>query len=233
MRIVPSKRNVSLLSYFLALRCRIKVNAHLAGSLLSLRTVGRRPVALTSRFSCFVLVIHVAEYRDSRIVSVVETEETSQIAVFASPRRLHVGDVSTGVLTLQGHIHHIVFLLHLLPHESAFFRRTVIHLQFLYGIVRKIVEHHLILPLEEVFSVEEQIIYLFAVYVNIAVTLHFGSRHLSDKSVEHGAIRHIECAGVKDERIATVSQLHLGASHHHVIEGNILIEFLLEQKRRK
>ena len=65
MRIVPSKRNVSLLSYFLALRCRIKVNAHLAGSLLSLRTVGRRPVALTSRFSCFVLVIQVAEYRDS------------------------------------------------------------------------------------------------------------------------------------------------------------------------
>ena len=205
----------------------------MAGSLLSLRTVGRRPVALTSRSSCFVYVIHVAEYRDSRIVSVVETEETSQIAVFASPRRLHVGDVSTGVLTLQGHIHHIVFLLHLLPHESAFFRRTVIHLQFLYGIVRKIVEHHLILPLEEVFSVKEQIIYLLAVYVNIAVTLHFGSRHLSDKSVEHGAIRHIECTGVKDERVATVSQLHLGACHHHVIEGNILIEFLLEQKRRK
>ena len=72
-----------------------------------------------------------------------------------------------------------------------------------------------------------------AIHVNIAITLHFSSRHLSYKSVEHGAIRHIECAGVKDKRIATVSQLHLGTCHHHVVEGNILIEFLLEQKRRE
>ena len=44
-----------------------------------------------------------------------------------------------------------------------------------YDAVRQRIDINCVLPLEKVFSVEEQIIYLFSVYVNIAITLHFTS----------------------------------------------------------
>ena len=63
VRIIPAKRYVAILVEFVILRCCAKVDANFACGLLSLRTVGRRPVAFSSRSACLVHIVKIAEYR--------------------------------------------------------------------------------------------------------------------------------------------------------------------------
>ena len=120
--IAPCQCGIEAFLHVLVLVLSGEVESHLLGRAQSLRLVGRRPVALVARLSVFVDVVGVGEGRQSRMVGVVETEETAQIAVVGAQSALYVCQQAAIVLTFQDYVHHIVFLLHLFAFPLAVFR---------------------------------------------------------------------------------------------------------------
>ena len=204
-----------------------KTCAHLLGDGLTLRTVRRTPVAFSSRTTVLVDVIHVAKDRETCVVVVIQSEETSHIAVACTSCRLGIGYVATVVLALQLHVHHVVFLLNLCAYQSTLLGRLVVYLQVLYRVVRQIVEHNLVVALEEVLAVEREVVNLLAIHIDVAIALYLSSRQLAHKGVEHRAVGHVEGAGIIHECVATIGELHLGARHHHSIQVHLFIYIAL------
>jgi hypothetical protein len=99
----------------------------------------------------------------------------------------------------------------------------MINLKVLHSIVRQIVEHNLVVALEEVFAVECEVVYLFAIHIDVAIALDLGSRQLAHKGVEHRAVGHVEGTGIIHECVATIGELNLGARNHHSVQVHLFI----------
>ena len=89
--------------------------------------------------------------------------------------------------------------------------------------MRQIVEHNLVVALEEVLAVEREVVYLLTVDIDVAIALDLGSRQLAHKGVEHRAVGHVEGAGIIHECVATIGELHFGARNHHSIQVHLFI----------
>ena len=211
-----------------------QVHAYLLGSPQSRRHVGRRPFAFAARLAVLVHVVHIAKERHPRVVVVVEREQACHVAFFRAKASLDVGQISAVVFALQADVHHVVFLLHVVAYHLALLGRLVVDLDVLDGEVGQVVEHHLVVALEEVLAVECQVVYLLAVDVDVAVVLEFGSRHLSDESVEHRSFRQVEGRGIVDDGVAAIGYLHLGARDDHLVERALAVDavvlFLFHQQ---
>ena len=160
------------------------------------------------------------------MVVVVESEDTSQIAVLRAHAALGIQQIAAMILTFQTHIHHVVLLLHVAPHHLTLTGTLVIHLHVLHDVVRQVVEHYLVVALEEVLAVECQVIHLLPVDVDVAVALQFCPRHLAHQSVEHRPFRQVEGRGVIHDGVTTIGNLHLRACDGHTVEIHILIDIL-------
>ena len=89
--------------------------------------------------------------------------------------------------------------------------------------MRQIVEHYLVVALEEVLAVEREVVNLFAIHIDVAIALDLGSRQLAHEGIEHRAVGHVEGAGIIHECVATIGELHLGARNHHSIQVHLFI----------
>ena len=215
--VAPVEGGVQALFPAFVLVFRLYVHACLLGGALSLRHVAGAPVAVAARPAVLVDVVGVAEERHARVVVVVETEQPGHVAVVGAAARLGVGHVAAVVFALQLHVHHVVLLLHVVTNQLALLGALVEDLQLLHGVVGQVVEHDLILALEEVLAVQRQVVHLLAVDVDVAVFLQFCTRHLTDESVEHRAFGQVEGRGVVDQRVTAIGQLDLRARDDHAV----------------
>ena len=99
----------------------------------------------------------------------------------------------------------------------------MINLKVLHSIVRQIVEHNLVVALEEVFAVECEVVYLLAIHIDVAIALDLGSRQLAHEGVEHRTVGYVEGAGIIHECVATIGELNLGARNHHSVQVHLFI----------
>ena len=200
-----------------------KTRAHLLGDSLTLRTVRRTPVAFSSWTAILIDVVYIAKDGETGAVIVVKSEETRHVALACASCHFGIRYVSTVVLTLQLHVHNVVFLLHFLAYKSAFLCRLVVYLKVLYRVVRQIVEHNLVVALEEVLAVERKVVYLLAIYIDVAIALDLSSRQLAHEGVEHRTVGYVEGTGIIHECVATIGELNLGARNHHSVQVHLFI----------
>ena len=161
------------------------------------------------------------------MVVIVEAEESGQITVVCADASFYVTHEAAIVLTLQLHVHHVVLLLHVVAYELALLRALVEDLQFLHGVVGQIVEHHLVLSLEEVFAVQREVVHLLAVDVDVAVVLQLCTWHLADKTVEHRAFWQVEGRSIINQRVAAIGKLHFGARDDDTVHTYLFIYIIV------
>ena len=99
----------------------------------------------------------------------------------------------------------------------------MINLKVLHSIVRQIVEHNLVVALEEVFAVECEVVYLLAIDVYVAIALYLSTRQLAHKGVKHRTVGYVEGTGIIHDGVATIGELHLGARNHHSVQVHLFI----------
>ena len=108
----------------------LHVEACLAGVFESLGAVGGCPRAVAARPSVFVHVVGVGKKAVARAVAVEQREEPRHEAVAASAAGLGIGHGSPAVLALERHVHHVVFLLHVVAQKAATLGALVVDLRF-------------------------------------------------------------------------------------------------------
>ena len=225
--IAPVEGGIEVFFPVLVLVFRLNAQACLLGSLQALRHHAGTPVALATRTTILVHIISITEHRDARVVVIIESEQSSQIAVVSACTRLDISQIATIILTLQLDIHHIVFLFYVMAYEFALLRRLVEYLQLFHRIIRQVVEHHTVLTFEEVLAIQGEIVNLLAIDIDVAIVLELCSGHLSDQAVEHRPFRQIKCRGIVDQRIATISQFHFRTRNDKAIEVDILEDVVI------
>ena len=161
------------------------------------------------------------------MVVVIEAEQAGQIAIVGTQAALDITHGAAVVFALQLHVHHVIFLLDVVAKKFALLGALVEDLQFLDGVVGQVVEHHLVLTLEEVLAVEGQVIDLLTVDIYVAVVLQLGTGHLADEAVEHRTLGQVEGRGIIDEGIATIGEFYFCAGDHHAIEAHLFIDIVL------
>ena len=171
------------------------------------------------------------------MVSIVKSEETSQIAVVSAESSLDVSQQTAIVLALQLHVHHIILFLNLFAFPLAVLRRLVVDLDVLHGVVRQVVEHHFVVAFEEIFAVECQVVNLLAVDIDVTVVFQLCAGHLADETVEHGTFRKVEGGSVVDYCVTAVSDFHFRSRYDNTLqralcEDAVLLHFLLQQHAR-
>ena len=147
-----------------------------------------------------------------------QPKQAGQPPLLRASTHFDVSREAHGVLAFQHHVHHIVLLIGIVAQELAHVRAFVVHLDVLHRVVRQVVEHHPVVALEEVGAVQRQVIHAPPVHQYLAVVLQRHARQLTDKSVEHRPLRHVEGIGVIHQRVAVPHQLHLRGRHHHLVE---------------
>ena len=146
-----------------------------------------------------------------------QAEALQLVTVVGAIARLQVRRAADAVFPLQDDVHR-VFLLVLVVDAEVFvlLRLLLIDLDVLHREVRQVLEHNLVLALEEVGTVERQIVYLLAVDKDLAIVLQFHTGQLFDESVEHRAFGHVEGVGIEYQRIAAPHHFYFRGLHHHL-----------------
>ena len=170
------------------------------------------------------------------MIIIVESKQAGHVAFVGTATHLHVAQVTPVVLPFQLDVHDVVLLLHVVSDEFTLLGRFVIDLDILHGEVRQVVEHHPVLPLEEVLAVECQVVHLLAVDIDVAVVLQLRTRHLPDESVKHGTFGQVEGRSIIDDGIAPVGYLHSRTLHHDTFQLTLspdVVLFLLHEQSRQ
>ena len=179
-------------------------------------------------FHRLVDVVHAAEEHRPCAVAEAQAKALQLVAPLSSFRRpgpcLHICRASDAVLPLQHHVHG-VFLLALIvdAEELVLLRLLVIHLYVLHSEVGQVVEHHLVLALEEVGTVQRQVVNLLAVDEDFALVGQFHAWQLTYESVEHRPLGHVEGVGVIDQRVALPHHFYACGLHHHLAQRAALM----------
>ena len=120
---------------------------------------------------------------------------------------LQVAEVAGGVFFFQAHVHHVVFLVHVVAQGLAALGGGFVHLELFDGVVRQVVEHDAVVALIEILAVEQEVVELAAVDKDFAIAVEGGAGQLADEVAEHGTFGQVEGIGV----------VHHGvAAHHHL-----------------
>ena len=91
------------------------------------------------------------------------------------------------------------------------------HLHVLHREVRQVVQHHLIITLEEILAVERQVINFLAIHRDLAVLFQLRTRQLTDQIVKHRPFGQVEGRGIIHHRVTSPHQLHLRRLHHKLL----------------
>ncbi len=147
--------------------------------------------------------------------------------VLRRPCGLSVPHESDTVLPLEVHVHHVFLPVDVLAHVTALVRHAVIHLDIADRIIRQVVEHHLVVALEEVLAVEHQIVHGTSVDLDDPIGTHLHTRHLTYQGIEHTAVGQLEGRGVKHNRIAAVGHLHTCGPYRHLAQLHVEVGLCL------
>ena len=136
--------------------------------------LGKQPCGhrLGSPIRVFARLARVGEIVDIGIkahtgsISKTQGKQTREIAVLAAIACLYVANPSDGILFLEIHIQHIVVPT---AHCPLGYIHLVIYLDGLDHICRQVLQHYLVLPFEEILSVEQKRINTTAVYGYLTV----------------------------------------------------------------
>ena len=110
-----------------------------------------------------------------------------------------------------------------MAHLAALLRRLVVDLHVFHREVWQVVEHHLVLALEEVLAVECQIVYLPAINIYVAAVFYLGAGQLAHQRVEHRPLGHVERRRVIHDGVALVDHLHARTFYLYTVEVYVLI----------
>ena len=94
----------------------------------------------------------------------------------------------------------------------------MVGLYLLHSVGGQIVKHHTIVALEEILSIEHQLIHLLTLHEYAPVVFQLHTVHLTDKCVEHRPFGQVECIGIEGNRVTTVGHLNLGSPHHDLAQ---------------
>ena len=169
-------------------------------------------------------IVCTSEEHRPCMVRVSHTKALKLIAVVCAVACLKVSGAALVILTFQHHVHGI-FLLILIGYAKhlVLLRLLVIHLDALHREVRQVLKHYLILSLEEVRTVERQVINLLSVDEYLTILIQFHAGQLLYQSVEHGALGHVEGIGIEHQRVALPHHLHLRGPYHHLVKRTALV----------
>ena len=134
--------------------------------------LARIPITIFSWLAFLVYVIGIAEGRKAVSLAVHQSEYLCHPTIFCAHADFRVYDIATLIFLLQHNIERKSLLL-LFGRKSEccrLFVRLVVSLQFLYREVRQILQHHLVVTLEEVLAVECKVINMLSVDGNLTVT---------------------------------------------------------------
>ena len=231
---VPLHTVVHIVGHLVVLTVHHEVAIQPVGGRASVLPRVVAPVAALGGSPLLVDVVGVAHQSHAGVVGESGGKEAGHVAVgLRSPlsiktfgsgdaaASLEVAHVANAVLALQLHVHHILLLLHVAAQELATLGGLVEHLHLLHRVVGQILQHHLVLSLEKVFSVQGQIIDLTPIHLDFAIVVQFHPVHLTEQAIEHGAFGHIEGIGIIDEGVATVGNAHLCGLDHHFVQFSI------------
>ncbi|MBP7984867.1 MAG: hypothetical protein KAZ28_04390 [Bacteroidaceae bacterium] len=177
--------------------------------------------------SGFVGVVHITKDGEARVVRVAQSESTGQPSVARSACHLHIANHAHRVFAFQLDVHHVLLLFGIITQKLAFVGGFVKHTHILHREVWQVFEHHLVVALEEVGTVEQQIVNLASVHGDFAIVLEFHSGHLTDKVVEHRTVGNVECIGIEHHRVAFPDELHFRSLYHHLVEALVVSNMFL------
>ena len=161
-------------------------HTHRGDALGRLRLEGGR--VGTHRREAVALVVQVVEralHRQARLSLRVDTQQAGQVAVVGAAAHLGIAEGADGVLLLQAHVHHEALVVHVAPHHLRQLALAVEHLDFVHRVGGKVFQGRLGVALEEVAPVDQQVVYLLAVHLDLAVLVQLGSGQLAYQCVEH------------------------------------------------
>ena len=161
------------------------------------------------------------------MVIIVEAEQASHVTFVGTVPAFNITHQTAIIFALQLHIHHVVFLLDIMANEFTLFGTLVKDFQFLHGVVGQVVEHYLVLSLEEVLTVQREIVHLLAVDIDVSVVLEFGTGHLTNQSVEHRTFWQVKGGGIIHQRVTTIGQFYLGTCYDDSSESDFLIDIIV------
>ena len=166
-------------------------------------------VTLTVVVDILVQIVHATKEYGTCSVRITQAKAASLIAIVCTIARLKVDSTTYAVFLLQHHVHCIFLILYVTPQKLALWCPLIKYLHVLHRIVWQVLKHNLVLALEEVSTIQRQVLNLLAVDEYFAIILQLHTRQLFDESVEHGTLRHIEGIGIEDNGIALIHHLYL------------------------
>ena len=89
----------------------------------------------------------------------------------------------------------------------------LINLQLLHHICRQILQRHLRVAVEEVFSIDVEVLQLLPVVENLPAILDFHAGEHLHELVEHAALRELEIVGIEDDGVALVDHHDFRSAH--------------------
>ena len=163
-----------------------------------------------------VYIVQAPKSHSPEIVVKQHAKGFHLITVISAIACLQVGSAASTVFFLQRNVHGVLlFVLVINTEELVLIRLLIIHLHILYGEVRQVFKHHLVVTLKEICPVERKVVYLLAVDEYLAVFLQLNTWQLLYQSVKHRAFRHVKRIGIKHQRITFPHHLYLGGSDYH------------------
>ena len=167
-----------------------------------------RPITAHEHTTILVVeIVQIGIQRQLVHASPPTGRHSQPITVFGSCANLDISIGTDGILFLQFDIHHVTLVVHVTTSHLCEFALTVEHFDLVHRIGRQVLECRLRIALEEVASINQQVVNLLAVHLDLTVFVQFGSRQLTYQRVEHRTFSQIKGIGIIDDGVAT---------HHHL-----------------
>ena len=129
-----------------------------------------RPIATHEHTTALVVeIIQIGVQRQLMHTCPSANHESHPITVFSSCASLHISIGTDSILLLQFDIHHVTLVVHVATSHLCEFALTIEHLDLVHRIGWQVLECRLRIAFEEVASVDQQVVYLLAVHLDLAV----------------------------------------------------------------
>ena len=145
----------------------------------------------------------------------VQAEQLEGVSTIGSTRNVGITNEVFFVLFLQLNIHHVVFFLYVNAHSLALFGAFFKHFEVFYGVIGQVFDELFVVTLEEILSVECEVIEFTAINEYLTIAVHRCSRQLSNERIEHTTFGKVEGLGIKDNGVAFVNHFDFGTLHHY------------------
>ena len=153
----------------------------------------------------------------------VQAEQLEGVSTIGSTRNVDITHEVFFVLFLQLNIHHVVLFLYVNAHSLTLFSAFFKHFEVFYGVIGQVFDKLFVVTLEEILSVECEVIEFTAINEYLTIAVHRCSRQLSDERIEHTTFGKVEGIGIEDDGVDFVYHLDFSTLHHYFAQGMFYI----------